>query len=134
MFIVGAGTYTVSSRVFPSETKRQGISQNNPCPGDTVVFTCTRSEGSPAVVRWTANGIPLYTFGIPSDIGTPRASQNAGFPGLVGTLVDSDMLTLLVDLSISSDVVNGTAIACGEVTTGITGPSFILLIIGKKKL
>ena len=128
---LGAGTYTVSSRVFPSEVIRQGIGQDNPCPGDRVVFTCTRSESSPTAVRWTANGTPLYTFGIPSDLGTPRANQDAGFPGLVGTLVDATMFTLLVDLTLATDIINGTAVACGEVISGVTSPIFTLFIIGK---
>ena len=118
--------------MFPSEAKRQSIRQDNPCPGDRVLFTCTRNETSnvPIAVRWTANGIPLYTFGIPRDIGTPRANQDAGFSGLVGTLVDATMITLLVDLTVSMDVINGTEIACDEVTSGITSPRLILFITG----
>ena len=84
----------------------------------------------PIAVRWTASGTPLYTFGIPRDIGTPRASQDAGFPGLVGTLVDATTLTLLVDLTVTRDITNGTEIVCDEVTSGITSPKFTLFIIG----
>ena len=129
----GAGTYTISSRVFPDEAKRQAIRQDNPCPGDRIVFTCIRNETPtvPIAVRWTANGIPLYTFGIPRDIGTPRANQDAGFPGLIGTLVDATMLTLLVDLTVSRDISNGTEIVCDEVTSVITSPKFTLFITGK---
>ena len=131
--IIGAGSYTILSRVFTSEAKRQGIRQDNPCPGDRVVFTCIRNETSEKriAVRWTANGTPLYTFGIPNDISTPRANQDAGFPGLIGVLIDARTFTLSVDLSTSVDIINGTQVACGEVLNDISSPPMTLFVIGK---
>ena len=133
MVIIGAGSYTILSRVFTSEAKRQGILQDNPCPGDRVVFTCIRNETSEdrIAVRWTANGTPLYTFGIPNDIGTPRANQDAGFPGLIGVLIDARTFTLSVDLSTSVDIINGTQVACGEVLNDISSPPMTLFVVGK---
>ena len=130
---VGAGSYTISSRVFTSEAKRQGIRQDNPCPGDRVVFTCIRNETSEEriAVRWTANGTPLYTFGIPTDIGTPRANQDAGFPGLIGVLIDARTFTLSVDLSTSVDIINGTQVGCGEVLNDVSSSPVTLFIIGE---
>ena len=95
------------------------------------MFTCTRSESSPAAVRWTANGTPLYTFGIPSDLGTPRASQDAGFPGLVGVLIDATTFSLSVDLVTAVDIINGTQVGCGEVVNDISSPPVTLFVIGK---
>ena len=126
----GAGTYTVSSRVIPAEAKRQGLGQESPCPGDRVVFSCVRNDSSGAAVRWTANGTPLYTFGIPVDIGTPAATQT-GFVGLIGTLVNSTLFTLTVDLTTSTMIQNGTGVACGEVVTGTNSQTLNLFIIGK---
>ena len=117
--------------MYPAEEKRQGLGQENPCPGDTVVFYCVRNESSPAAVRWTANGVPLYTFGIPGDLGTPNAIQSAGFVGLVGNLTSATVFTLTVDLTMSVDIVNGTGVACGEVISGITSETMNLFIIGK---
>ena len=117
--------------MFPGEAKRQGIPLDNPCPGDRIVFTCSRSDPSEAAVRWTADGIPLYTFGIPSDIGTPRASQNVGFPGIIGVLLDATTFTLSVDLATSVHIVNGTQVACGEVLNDISSPPLTLFVIGK---
>ena len=127
----GAGTYTVSSRVIPAEAKRQGLGQQYPCPGDRIVFTCLRNDSSDAAVRWTANGIPLYTFGIPRDIGTPAATQT-GFPGLIGTLVNQTVFTLTVDLTTSMNIQNGTGVACGEVVSGTTSGTMNLFIIGNQ--
>ena len=131
--VMGVGTYTVSSIVIPAEAKRQGIRQDNPCPGDVIEFTCTCNESSPAAVRWSADGIALYTFGIPADLGTPKAIQNASFPGLIGTLVDAAtfMLIYTADLVTSADIVNGTQVTCGEIITGITSLPQTVFIIGK---
>jgi hypothetical protein len=82
-------------------------------------------------VRWTANGTPLYTFGIPNDIGTPRANQDAGFPGLIGVLIDARTFTLSVDLSTAVDIINGTQVACGEVLNDISSPPMTLFVIGE---
>ena len=97
------------------------------------MFTCIRNgtSGGPVAVRWTASGIPLYTFSIPIDIGTPRATQDAGFPGLIGMLIDAKTLTLSVDLTTSVDVINGTQVACGEVLNGISSPPVTLFVIGE---
>ena len=98
------------------------------------MFTCIRNEisgESPVAVRWTANGIPLYTFGIPNDIGTPQATQD-GFAGVIGMLIDAKTLTLSVDLLTSVVITNGTQITCGEVLNGISSPPVTLFVIGKK--
>ena len=95
------------------------------------MFTCIRSDSSEAAVRWTADGAPLYTFGIPSDIGTPRASQNAGFAGIIAVLIDATTFTLSVDLATSVNIINGTQVACGEVLDDIASPPVTLFVIGK---
>lgn len=118
--------------MIPAEAKRQGLGQENPCPGDRVVFYCVRNESSPAAVRWIANGVPLYTFGIPADIGTPNAVQSAGFVGLIGNLVNTTLFTLTVDLTTSVDIVNGTGVACGEVISATRSQTMNLFIIGKR--
>ena len=123
----------MSSKIIPAEAKRQGLGQINPCPGDRVVFTCTRSEPSPAAVRWLANDLALYTFDIPNDIGGPRANQNTGFPGLIGTLVNETMFTLTADLTTTVNIINGTSVVCGELVTNIKSQPLNLFVIGKKK-
>ena len=95
------------------------------------MYSCVRNESSPAAVRWTANGVPLYTFGIPGDLGTSRAIQSAGFVGLIGSLVNETLFTLTVDLTTSIDIVNGTGVACGELITGVNSDTMNLFIIGK---
>ena len=95
-----------------------------------MVFSCVRNDSSGAAVRWTANGVPLYTFGIPTDIGTDAATQT-GFDGLIGTLVNSTLFTLTVDLTTSTMIQNGTGVACGELVSGITSQTMNLFIIGK---
>ena len=78
-------------------------------------FTCTPSESSPAAVRWTANGRPLYSFFIPNDLGTQRANQtSAGLPGIAGLLFNETTIKLLVDLSISTHIINGTQVLCSD--------------------
>ena len=128
----GAGTYTVSSEVIPAEAKRKGLGQQSPCPGDVIVFTCLRSEPSQAAVRWTADGLALYTFGIPIDIGTPNANQNSGFSGVIARLVNRTVITLTVDLSNSTVIKNNTRIACGEVVNGNSSEIFNVFVIGNK--
>ena len=82
--------------MIPHEVRPQGHGQENPCPGDTVEFTCTRSESTPVTVRWTTNGGLLYTFVIPEYFESSDANQS-NRPGLISTLVNSAMFTLLVD-------------------------------------
>ena len=125
--MTGVGTYMVTSRVIPHEVRRQGFVQENPCPGDMVEFTCTRSESSPAAVRWTVDGVVLYTYFIPSDINTASANQSS-IPGLIGVLVNETKLTLIVDLNTSIRIINNTGIACGEI--GVTSQSINLMTIG----
>ena len=114
------------------------LGQINPCPKDRAVFsvfTCARSESFPAAVRWLANDVALYTFDIPNDIGGPRANQSAGGPGLIATLVNETMFTLMADLTTTVDIINGTSIniVCGELVTNIKSQPLNLFVIGKKK-
>ena len=115
----------MTSRVIPHELRRQSLIQENPCPGDMVEFTCTRSESSPAAVRWNADGVPLYTYFIPQDINNANQSN---IPGLIGVLVNETKLTLLVDLNTSTRIINNTGITCGEI--GIPGQTINLMTIG----
>ena len=117
----------MTSRVIPHEVRRQGLDQENPCPGDMVEFTCTRSESSPATVRWNTDGVVLYAFFIPEDINTANANQSS-IPGLIGVLVNETKLTLLVDLNSSTRITNNTGITCGE--RGITSQTINLITIG----
>ena len=125
---VGAGTYSISSRVIPHEVRRQTLGQENPCPGDMVEFTCIRSESTQAIVRWTADGNVLYAFFIPDYIGTSNANLS-NIPGFIGILINSTLFTLLVDLN-TSNTVNGSQVACDEVD-GNSSKSISLSIIGK---
>ena len=127
-FAVGASTYNLSSKVIPIEVRRQGLGQENPCPGDAIELTCIRSESSPAAVRWIANGTTLYTFGIPSDIGTQLANQSSRV-GLIGVIINETTLTLLADLK-NAPFVNNTRLTCGEIG-GNSSPPIILSIFGK---
>ena len=117
----------MTSRVIPHEVRRQGLDQENPCPGDMVEFTCTRSEASPAAVRWTADEMPLYTHFIPQDI---NSANQSSIPGLIGVLVNETKLTLLVDLNTSTRIINNTGITCGEVLRDITSQTINLMTIG----
>lgn len=97
----------IQSTVIASEERRQSLTQDNPCPGDTVIFICSLN-GSLSLVRWDLDGEQLYSFGNPADIGM-QASTNVG---LIGSLVNATTLTLTVDLSVSSSVMNGTVLSC----------------------
>ena len=110
--------------MIPSETRRQGLAQENPCPGDTVLFTCTVSS-STETVRWSLDGTQLYTFLNPAEINRTESSN-----GLTGSLVNATTITLLVDLSatLDAEVTNGTVIGCEEV--GGTTTTETLTIIG----
>ena len=106
------------------------VVQEDPCPGDMVEFTCTRSESSNAVVEWTADREPLYDFVIPRDIGTSRANQSS-LPGITGILINETKLKLFVDLATSNSVINGSGIACGNSISGASSQRVTLQIIGK---
>ena len=128
--IIGAGTYTLSSRVVPHDVRRRGLAQENPCPGDTVEFTCTRSESSAAIVRWIADETPLYTFLIPDDLTTSPYPSH--MPGFTGALINETTLTLSINLTatVSVTVVNGTRVVCGNAGRNV---SQILSIIGNQR-
>ena len=117
----------VTSRVIKSEARREGLGQVDPCPGDMVEFSCTLNDTSTAVVRWTADGVILYTF-VPSvDVGVTISSV----PGLTTTFINATTLTLLVSLSVSApNVVNGTEIGCVEVSGVVVNSTKVLTIIG----
>ena len=125
--------YSISSQVIPHEVRRQGLNQENPCPGDKVEFTCTRSETTPVGIRWIANEIPLYAFGIPVDIGGPNANQSQGFPGISAILVNNTTVKLFVDLNCSSIVGNGTTlrVTCESIPGSQSSANQTLTIIGK---
>ena len=115
-------------RVIPHDVRRQYLNQENPCPEDIVELTCIRSESSPAAVRWTADETRLYTFGIPSDIGTPSANQSSRI-GLIGVIINETTLTLLAHLK-NAPFVNNTRLTCGEIGGNSSSP-LILSIFGK---
>ena len=77
------------------------------------------------------NNITSRVYGVSVTHGTPRANQDAGFPGLIGMLIDAKTLTLSVDLSTSVDIINGTQVACGEVLNSISSPPVTLFVIGE---
>ena len=99
------------------EARRQGLQQENPCPGDVVVFTCTRSETSPGTVSWYRDGLVTYTFIIPGQVNTANAVQTS-IPGLTGVLVSETISTLQVDLNTTNIITNGTQVSCGEIGLG----------------
>ena len=116
----------VTSRVSPSEARREGLGQVDPCPGDMVEFTCTLNDTSASAVRWTADGAIQYTF-LSVDVGTTTSSV----PGLTATFINETTLTLLVSLSVSApNVVNGTEVGCVEVSGVIVSSTKVLTIIG----
>ena len=127
--LLGDGIYSLSLRVMPCGVRLQHISQENPCPGDLVELTCIRSESSPAAVRWTADGEPLYTFGIPMDIGTPNANHSH-IVGLIGVIINETTLTLMADLK-NATFMNGTKVICGDIIRGNSSQPIIFSIIGK---
>ena len=127
---IGTGTYTLTSRVIPHEVRRQGLNQEDPCPGDMVEFTCTRSESSNAAVAWTADGEPLYDFVIPRDIGTSRANQSS-LPGITGILINETTLKLFVDLATLNSGINGSGIACEDVVSRSLSEIKTMQVIGK---
>ena len=117
----------MSSRVVPHDVRRQGLAQEDPCPGDTVEFTCTRSESSAAIVRWSAGETPLYTFLIPGDL--TRGPYRSHMPGLRGSLINETTLMLSINLTASVSVANGTRVVCGDVERNVSQP---LSIIGNQ--
>ena len=110
------------------EARHRGLQQENICPGDVVEFTCKRSESSPSTVRWFADGVSIYTFVIPHDIGSPDANQTSNF-GIIGVLVNQTTLTLRVNSNSANAITNGTLVACGE-RGGSTSQSISVNIIG----
>ena len=123
-----AATFTITSQVIPQEVRRQGLNQENPCTEDMVEFTCTRSE-SLGDMRWSANGETLYTFLIPDDINTTNARRSS-ILGVTGVIINETVLTLLVDLSISTKIVNGSEVECGGRNSASQSASVILVTIG----
>ena len=117
--------------MIPHEVRRQGLNQGKPCPGDMVEFTCTRSESSAATIRWTVDGVALYTFGIPDDIASANANQST-ILGLTAIILNATTLKLLVDLSttITSGITNSTGVVCGEIG-GNSSQTLALNVIGK---
>ena len=101
----------LSSEVIPTESRRQGLAQDNPCPGDLVKFTCILNNTSAVTVRWTANGMIQYTLSPATDVGIQRSSVT----GLNATFTNTTTSTLIVDLSKSIVITNGTEVGCVEV-------------------
>lgn len=125
--MVTVDAVVLSSRVIPSESRRQGIVQVNPCPGDTVEFSCTLNDTSAAVVRWTADGIIPYSFVSFIDVGRTLTS----IPGLTASFVNTTTLILLVNLKESApNVVNGTEVSCAEISGVRLNATEVLKIIG----
>ena len=116
--------------MIPHEVKRQGLNQENPCPGDMVEFICTRSESSVTSVRWIADESILYSFSIPRDIGTTNANQSS-VTGITGVIMNNTTLKLLVDLTLSTRIINSSEIKCEDAISGVSSQSIMLHIIGK---
>lgn len=124
---VYVGAASVSLMVLPSESRRQGLAQEDPCPGDTVVFTCTLNGSMVTGMRWLGNERTLYSFFIPSDVG-----QNmTNLPGLVTVLLNETTSTLSVSLNDSVMVTSGTRVACRGNTETLISPSISFTTIGK---
>jgi hypothetical protein len=106
----------LSSQVIPIESRRQGLSQVDPCPGDVVEFTCTLN--SPAsTLRWNINGEQLVTF-VP---GLDNVGESSSGKGYTATYASATVHTLAVNLSESApEITNGTDISCVESGTGGT--------------
>ena len=121
-----AATFTITSQVIPQEARRQGLNQENPCTEDMVQFTCTRSE-SLGDMRWSANGETLYTFLIPDDINTTNARRSS-ILGVTGVIINETTLTLLVDLSISTKIVNGSEVECGRRRSSASQSASVILV------
>ena len=128
--------YTISYEVTPSEARRQGLVQEDPCPSDMIVFTCTRSISSTVTytLLWaiTSSPIDLYSFNIPDDIGTPNANKSS-VPGFIGVLVNDRTFLLVVNLRITSThVLNTREMFCGQIGGPISDPSKTVMIVGGK--
>ena len=114
---------TLSSRVISQKARWNGL--QDPCPGDSVKFTCALNNSLSSALRWTTDGISLYTFLIPGDIG----SVQSGIPGVVGTLTNATFSTLLINLA-DSDIQNGTEVGCTDSGGSTSSQTIILKIIG----
>ena len=97
-----------------------------------VEFTCTRSESSVTSVRWVTDGVHLYSFSIPRDIGTTNANQSS-VTGITGVLINNTTLKLLVDLTLSTRIFNNAGIRCEDAISGESSQTINLEIIGKLK-
>ena len=110
--------------MIPTEARRQNLNQENPCSGDMIVFTCTLNDTTG--LRWSGNGIILYTYFIPVDIGRDQT----GIPGLISSLVNNTTSTLSVNLSDTTSIINGTEVGCSD--GGSTNLIETMIIIGNK--
>ena len=115
--IIGQDVFTVSHRVEPFETRRQGLDQSDPCPGDVIVFTCMIMPSQISVnrVSWMTDIVgteDLYIFDLGTDNPNTTISNRAG---ISATLLSNETFILRIDLRTSVDVMNDTRISCGEV-------------------
>ena len=114
--IIGQDVFTVSHRVEPFETRRQGLNQSDPCPGDVIVFTCIiMSQTLVNRVSWMTDIVgreDLSIFDLGSDNPNTTISNDIG---ISATLLSNETFILRIDLRTSVDVMNDTRISCGEV-------------------
>ena len=115
-YVIGQDVFTVSHKVEPFETRRQGLIQSDPCPGDVIVFTCMiMSQTSVNRVSWMTDIVEtkdLYIFDLGTDNPNTTLSNRAG---ISATLLSNETFILRIDLRTSVDVMNDTRISCGEV-------------------
>ena len=113
--IIGQDVFTVSHRVEPFKTRRQGLDQSDPCPGDIIVFTCMiMSQTSMNRVSWMTDIVEiedLYIFDF--SIHNPNTTFSSR-AGISATLLNNETFILRIDLRTSVVVINGTGISCGD--------------------
>ena len=106
-----------------------GASENldRPCPGDTVVYTCTVSG---TTLQWNIPGLfdhPLaYTVGFPETfVGSVLSDQNSSCESNL-TAIGANSLTSTLTITASNDTVqSGSTIVC----SGIQSQEFMMDLI-----
>lgn len=128
----GQDVFTLSSTVEPTETRRQGLNQNDPCPGDVIVFTCM-AQTSANRVSWMTDIVgteDLYIFDFRTDNPNTTLSDRVG---ITATLLSNNVFILRIDLRNSVIIMTGTGISCGEIDRRMIASSLVPVnIIGNQ--
>ena len=116
----GMEVFEISSKVIPTESRRQGLNQRYPCPRDIIMFTCI-SNTSANRVSWMTDIIGKEDLAIFDRTNEPPYTILNDGLDISSTLWNNTPLvinyTLAVNLTDTTVAVirNGTGISCGEV-------------------